>query len=41
MTAFHDLNGEPCTGSYELISETLKQKMGFKGVVISDAGSTD
>mgnify|MGYP004657223791 CR=1 FL=1 len=41
MTAFHDLNGEPCTGSHELITETLKQKMGFKGVVISDAGSTD
>lgn len=41
MTAFHDLNGEPCTASYELLTKTLKGKMGFKGVVVSDAGSTD
>lgn len=41
MTAFHDLNGEPCTGSYELLTEVLRNKLGFKGVTISDAGSTD
>ena len=41
MTAFHDLNGEPCTGSHHLITETLRESMGFAGVVISDAGSTD
>ena len=41
MTAFHDLNGEPCTGSYELLTEILRDKMNFKGVTISDAGSTD
>ncbi|MFA5205041.1 MAG: glycoside hydrolase family 3 N-terminal domain-containing protein [Lentisphaeria bacterium] len=41
MTAFHDLNGEPCTGSHYWITETLRERMGFAGVVISDAGSTD
>lgn len=41
MTAFHDLNGEPCTGSYELLTEILRDKMNFNGVTISDAGSTD
>lgn len=41
MTAFHDLNGEPCTGSYELLTEILRDKMNFKGVTISDAGSTN
>ncbi len=39
MTAFHDLNGEPCTGSHELLTEILRDKMNFKGVTISDAGS--
>lgn len=39
MTGFHDLNGEPCTGSYELLTEILRDKMKFKGVTISDAGS--
>lgn len=41
MTAFHDLNGEPCTGSYDLITKKLKEEMGFKGIVISDAGATE
>ena len=39
MTGFHDLNGEPCTGSHELLTEILRDKMNFKGVTISDAGS--
>jgi len=41
MTAFHDLNGEPCTGSHWLLTDVLKRGMHFNGVVISDAGSTD
>lgn len=41
MTAFHDLNGEPCTGSHELLTDILRDKMKFEGVTISDAGSTD
>ncbi len=41
MTAFHDLNGEPCTGSRHLITEVLRGELGFSGTVISDAGSCD
>ena len=41
MTAFHDLNGEPCTGSHELLTRILREKMNFMGVTISDAGSTE
>ena len=41
MTAFHDLNGEPCTGSKYLLRDVLRDEMGFTGVTISDAGSTD
>lgn len=41
MSAFHDLNGEPCTGSKYLLTDVLRGKMGFEGTVISDAGSCD
>lgn len=41
MSAFNDLNGEPCTGSKYLLTDVLRKKMGFKGAVISDAGSCD
>ncbi len=41
MTAFNDLNGEPCTGSHHLITEVLRGELGFGGTVISDAGSCD
>ena len=40
MTGFHDLNGEPCTGSHFLLTELLRNRMGFEGVTISDAGAT-
>ncbi|MCI5970369.1 MAG: glycoside hydrolase family 3 N-terminal domain-containing protein [Clostridia bacterium] len=41
MSAFHDLNGEPCTGSKYLLTDILRGKLGFNGAVISDAGSCD
>ena len=41
MTAFNDLNGEPCTGSKWLIDGILRKEFGFKKVVVSDAGSTE
>lgn len=41
MSAFHDLNGEPCTGSKYLLTDILRGKLGFEGTVISDAGSCD
>ena len=39
MTAFHDFNGEPCTGSKYLLTDVLRNKLGFKGFALSDAGS--
>jgi len=39
MTAFHDLNGEPCTGSKYLLTDVLRDKLGFEGFTLSDAGS--
>lgn len=39
MTAFHELNGVPCTAHQRLIQSTLKQEWAFRGVVVSDWGS--
>ena len=39
MTAFHDLNGEPCTGSKYLLTDVLRDKLKFEGFTLSDAGS--
>ena len=39
MTAFHDLNGVPCTGSRRLLTDLLRSEMKYDGVVISDAGA--
>lgn len=39
MTAFHDFNGEPCTGSKYLLTDILRNKLGFMGFTLSDAGS--
>ena len=39
MTAFHDFNGEPCTGSKYLLTDVLRDKLEFKGFTLSDAGS--
>ncbi len=39
MTAFHDLNGEPCTGSKYLLTDVLRDKLNFEGFTLSDAGS--
>lgn len=37
MAAFNDLNGSPCTTNKWLLTELLRNKMGFEGFVISDA----
>lgn len=37
MTAFHDLNGVPCTMDAWLIQDVLRKKLNFKGMVVSDA----
>lgn len=39
MTAFHEYNGVPCTVNKRLLVDILRKELGFKGVVISDAGS--
>lgn len=39
MTAYNSVNGSPATAHYNLLTETLKNKWGFKGFVISDASA--
>lgn len=41
MSGFHSLNGVPCTGSKYLLTDILRDKCGFDGFVVSDAGSVD
>lgn len=36
MSAFHDLNGLPASGSKWLLTDVLREQMGFKGFVVSD-----
>lgn len=37
MSAFHDLNGVPCTMDRWLLTDVLRDQMGFRGFVVSDA----
>ncbi len=37
MSAFEDLNGVPATGNRYLLTEVLREQIGFKGFVVSDA----
>lgn len=37
MSAFHDLDGVPCTMSRWLLTEVLREELGFDGFVVSDA----
>lgn len=37
MSAFHDLNGVPCTMDPWLLTDILRKRMGFGGFVVSDA----
>ena len=39
MSAFEDLNGEPASGSRYLLTDLLKEELGFNGFVISDWAS--
>jgi beta-glucosidase len=36
MSAYHDIDGVPCSGSRELLTETLRDTWGFTGLVVSD-----
>lgn len=37
MTSFNDINGVPMTGNKYLFKDVLRDKLGFDGVVVSDA----
>lgn len=39
MSAFHDINGEPVSGSRYLLRDLLKGELGFGGFVVSDWAS--
>jgi beta-xylosidase len=36
MPAYHDIDGEPCSSSWRLITEVLRERWGFDGLVVSD-----
>ena len=36
MNAYHELDGVPCGGSKELLTEVLRNQLGFDGIVVSD-----
>ncbi len=39
MIAYNSLDGRPCTAHDQLLNRTLKERWGFRGFVISDAGA--
>jgi beta-glucosidase len=39
MASYSSWNGEKCTGSHRLLTEILKNELGFEGFVISDYGA--
>ncbi|MGE9289866.1 MAG: glycoside hydrolase family 3 N-terminal domain-containing protein, partial [Puniceicoccales bacterium] len=36
MSSFNELNGEPPSGSHRLLTELLKEELGFVGMIVSD-----
>lgn len=36
MPAYHDIDGEPCTGSHWMLTDLLKKQWGFEGLVVAD-----
>ncbi len=41
MCAYNRLEGEPCCGSDQLLVQMLREKWGYKGLVVSDCGAID
>lgn len=39
MNAYHDVDGVTCAASRELLTEILRQKWGFEGIIVSDYGA--
>jgi beta-glucosidase-like glycosyl hydrolase len=36
MPAYHDIDGEPCHASHRLLTEVLRERWGFDGIVVAD-----
>ncbi|MCL2487686.1 MAG: glycoside hydrolase family 3 C-terminal domain-containing protein [Oscillospiraceae bacterium] len=41
MSAYHVLNGVPCSGSYDLLTKLLREEWGFDGYVVTDVGAPE
>ncbi|OLL27684.1 beta-glucosidase [Burkholderia sp. SRS-W-2-2016] len=41
MPAYHDVDGVPCHGDRELLTETLRDKWGFDGLIVADYAGVD
>jgi beta-glucosidase len=41
MSAFHEIDGQPCSGSRYLLTDILRADLGFEGFVVSDWASVD
>ncbi|MBQ7715494.1 MAG: glycoside hydrolase family 3 C-terminal domain-containing protein [Clostridia bacterium] len=39
MSSFNDINGVPCSGSRRILTDVLREKLGFDGFVVSDYDS--
>jgi len=39
MNGYHDIDGQPCASSYELLTEILRERWGFEGIVVADYGA--
>ncbi len=38
MPAYHDIDGEPCHASPQLLTEVLREQWGFDGLIVADYG---
>jgi len=41
MPCYNEINGKPVHGSKEYLTDLLRKELGFKGIVVSDAGGID
>ncbi|MGL6313593.1 glycoside hydrolase family 3 N-terminal domain-containing protein [Vibrio sp. WXL103] len=41
MPAYHDIDGEPCHASHYLLTEVLRERWGFDGLIVADYGGID
>ena len=41
MCAYNRVDGKPCCGNDQLLSELLRERWGYKGLIVSDCGAID